>query len=99
MVVRKAFPYLNWFNVLAKPPDPINCRIHKFRYEAYFWLCSLRPEANMFAKNLSVALKNRDIIVNPINPGYTKTDMGEENAHIKVPFTMKGIIRQNESKQ
>lgn len=61
---------------------------HMFGYSAS------KAAANMVAKNLSIALKNKEIIVNPIHPGYVKTDMGGENAHIEVPSAVSGVIKQ-----
>ncbi len=61
---------------------------HMFGYAAS------KSAANMTAKNLAVALKRRDIIVNPIHPGYAQTDMGGPAAHIEVSAAIQGVIKQ-----
>jgi NAD(P)-dependent dehydrogenase (short-subunit alcohol dehydrogenase family) len=64
---------------------------HMFGYAAS------KSAANMTAKNLSVALKNRGIIVNPIHPGYAKTDMSGEQAHVEVEDAVAGVLQQIDS--
>lgn len=59
---------------------------HMFGYAAS------KAAANMTAKNLSVALKSRGIIVNPIHPGYARTDMSGPQAAIEPEDGAKGVI-------
>lgn len=61
---------------------------HMFGYAAS------KAAANMTAKNLAEALKERHVIVNPVHPGYAKTDMGGEAAHIEVDDAVKGVLAQ-----
>lgn len=59
-----------------------------------FGYAASKAAANMTAKNLSISLKNKDIIVNPIHPGYAKTDMGGDGAHVEVADAVSGVIDQ-----
>lgn len=59
---------------------------HMFGYAAS------KAAANMTAKNLAVALKDRGIIVNPIHPGYAKTDMSGPQAAIDPEDGAKGVV-------
>lgn len=59
---------------------------HMFGYAAS------KAAANMTAKNLSVALKPRGIIVNPIHPGYAKTDMSGPGAAIEPEEGARGVL-------
>ncbi|MEM1089753.1 MAG: SDR family oxidoreductase [Pseudomonadota bacterium] len=59
-----------------------------------FGYAASKAAANMTARNLSVALRDRNIIVNPLHPGYAKTDMGGEAAHVEVADAVAGIMRQ-----
>ncbi len=59
-----------------------------------FGYAASKAAANMTARNLSVALRDRGIIVNPLHPGYAKTDMGGEAAHVEVADAVAGIMRQ-----
>lgn len=61
---------------------------HMFGYAAS------KAAANMTARNLAIALKPRGIIVNPIHPGYAKTDMGGEQAHVDVDDAVRGVLEQ-----
>ena len=63
-----------------------NAMGHMFGYSAS------KAAANMTARNLSLALKDRGIIVNPIHPGYAKTDMGGDGAHIEVADAVAGTM-------
>ncbi len=59
-----------------------------------FGYAASKAAANMTAKNLSVALRSRNIIVNSVHPGYAKTDMGGEGAHVEVKDAIAGVIKQ-----
>lgn len=59
---------------------------HMFGYSAS------KAAANMTAKNLSVALKPRGIAVNPIHPGYAKTEMSGPGGHIEPEDGARGVI-------
>lgn len=61
---------------------------HMFGYAAS------KAAANMTARNLSIALRDRGVIVNPLHPGYAKTDMGGEGAHIEVSDAVAGCVAQ-----
>lgn len=61
---------------------------HMFGYAAS------KAAANMTARNLAIALKKRNIMVNPIHPGYAKTDMGGEHALVEVNDAIDGLITQ-----
>ena len=59
-----------------------------------FGYAASKAAANMTAKNLAVALKSRKIIVNPLHPGYVKTDMSGEGADIEVEKSIAGMRAQ-----
>lgn len=59
-----------------------------------FGYAASKAAANMVSKNLSVALKEKGVIVNPIHPGYAKTDMGGEAAHVEVEEAVTGLVAQ-----
>lgn len=59
---------------------------HMFGYAAS------KAAANMTARNLSMALRPRGIIVNPVHPGYAKTDMGGPSAHVEVADAVAGTV-------
>lgn len=59
-----------------------------------FGYAASKAAANMTAKNLAVALRSHNIIVNPVHPGYAKTDMGGEAAHVGVEEAISGVIKQ-----
>ncbi|MEM7568997.1 MAG: SDR family oxidoreductase [Pseudomonadota bacterium] len=59
---------------------------HMFGYAAS------KAAVNMTARNLAVALKPRGIIVNPIHPGYAKTDMSGPQAAIEPVVGAQGVI-------
>ncbi|GAB5457734.1 MAG: SDR family oxidoreductase [Henriciella sp.] len=59
-----------------------------------FGYAASKAAANMTAKNLAVALRPHNIIVNPVHPGYAKTDMGGEAAHVGVEEAISGVIKQ-----
>lgn len=59
-----------------------------------FGYAASKAAANMVSRNLAMALKDRDIIVNPIHPGYAKTDMGGEGAHVEVADAIAGVMDQ-----
>ncbi|MEM9532752.1 MAG: SDR family oxidoreductase [Pseudomonadota bacterium] len=59
---------------------------HMFGYAAS------KAAANMTARNLALALQGRGIVVNPLHPGYAKTDMGGEAAHVEVDDAVAGIV-------
>ncbi|MFK8017886.1 MAG: SDR family oxidoreductase, partial [Gammaproteobacteria bacterium] len=61
---------------------------HMFGYAAS------KSAANMTAKNLAVALQRRNVVVNPVHPGYAQTDMGGPAAHVEVPTAIEGVIKQ-----
>ena len=61
---------------------------HMFGYAAS------KVAANMTSRNLSIALRDRGIIVNPLHPGYAKTDMGGEGAHVEVADAVAGSVTQ-----
>ncbi|ATW02494.1 SDR family oxidoreductase [Sphingorhabdus sp. YGSMI21] len=56
-----------------------------------FGYAASKAAANMTASNLAVALKPEKIIVNPIHPGYVKTDMSGEGADIEVEESIAGV--------
>ncbi|MFK7841193.1 MAG: SDR family oxidoreductase [Sphingorhabdus sp.] len=62
-----------------------------------FGYAASKAAANMTAKNLSVALKPQKIIVNPLHPGYVKTDMSGEGADIDVAESISGMRAQIDS--
>ncbi len=51
---------------------------------------------NMATRNLAVDLKPDGIFVAAINPGWVKTDMGGQGAHIDVATSASGILKQLE---
>ncbi|MFK7954661.1 MAG: SDR family oxidoreductase [Lysobacterales bacterium] len=57
-----------------------------------FGYAASKAAANMTARNLALALKTRGIIVNPLHPGYAKTDMGGSQAHVEVDDAVDGIM-------
>ncbi len=57
-----------------------------------FGYAASKAAANMTARNLALALAKREIIVNPIHPGYAKTDMGGPQAHVEVDDAVDGIM-------
>lgn len=59
---------------------------HMFGYSAS------KAAANMTAKNLSIALKSKGICVNPIHPGYAKTDMSGPGADIEPEVGAQGVV-------
>ncbi|MEO0413022.1 MAG: SDR family oxidoreductase [Pseudomonadota bacterium] len=59
---------------------------HMFGYSAS------KAAANMTARNLAVALKPKGIVVNPIHPGYAKTDMSGPQAAIEPKEGARGVI-------
>lgn len=59
---------------------------HMFGYAAS------KAAANMTAKNLSIALKPRGIMVSPIHPGYAKTDMSGPGAAIEPEEGARGVV-------
>lgn len=58
-----------------------------------FGYAASKAAANMTARNLAIALKPRGIIVNPIHPGYAKTDMGGEAAQVEVLDAVSGVLQ------
>ncbi|MEO0576132.1 MAG: SDR family oxidoreductase [Pseudomonadota bacterium] len=58
-----------------------------------FGYAASKAAANMTARNLSVALRERDIIVNPVHPGYVRTEMSGENADIDIDTSIDGVLR------
>ncbi|MEM9879589.1 MAG: SDR family oxidoreductase [Pseudomonadota bacterium] len=59
---------------------------HMFGYAAS------KAAANMTTRNLSIALRDRGIIVNPIHPGYARTDMSGPGADIDPIDGARGVI-------
>ncbi|MGD1955180.1 MAG: SDR family oxidoreductase [Sphingomonadales bacterium] len=65
-----------------------NAMGHMFGYAAS------KAALNMTARNLAVALKPRGIIVNPIHPGYARTDMSGPQAAIEPIEGAEGVVAQ-----
>jgi len=63
-----------------------NAKGHMFGYAAS------KAAVNMTARNLSVVLAKRGIIVNPIHPGYARTDMSGPGADIDPVEGARGVL-------
>lgn len=61
---------------------------HMFGYAAS------KAAANMTARNLSISLRDRGITVNPIHPGYAKTDMAGDKGLVEVSDAISGVVAQ-----
>lgn len=58
-----------------------------------FGYAASKAAANMTARNLSIALRERGIIVNPVHPGYVRTDMSGEKGHIDIETSINGVMQ------
>jgi NAD(P)-dependent dehydrogenase (short-subunit alcohol dehydrogenase family) len=65
-------------------------RCTQFRSPSY---CSSKAAQNMLTVELAHALRNRDIIVLALHPGWVQTDMGGSGATVDVDASASGLLQ------
>jgi NAD(P)-dependent dehydrogenase (short-subunit alcohol dehydrogenase family) len=76
---------LGSLNLHADPASPIY-KLKKFAYD------SSKTILNQFTIHLAEALRDSDIKVNSVSPGWVKTDMGTQYAPLEIPQGVQIIV-------